>query len=246
MRGLMRTKALRDLHRKSSRKGSSRNSIRSRRNAKPARPTFAASSTRVAVGEKRYDDGGSRRQSRATAAQRLLTDIRGPDRYRGRVTRSSRLPLARRFLPLVELFRRTGCVVRFGDAAIQHDELDGAAYAQRCCCPLPSSSGRFTANASATRLQPRRRRACGWAAMCRWAMTQASAPRHQPAEAETVRASSLSIVSSAACAGSRRRPTVSGFGRNAARQRMARARRQTLLARSSSHTALEPIYSTGT
>ena len=42
-----------------------------------------------------------------------------------------------------------------------------------------------------------------------------------PAEAETVRRTSLSIVSSAACAGSRRRPTVSGFGRNAARQRMA-------------------------
>jgi hypothetical protein len=33
--------------------------------------------------------------------------------------------------------------------------------------------------------------------------------------------SSLCIVSSAACAGSRRRPTVSGFGRNALQRRMA-------------------------
>ena len=38
-----------------------------------------------------------------------------------------------------------------------------------------------------------------------------------PAEARPCAASSLSIGNSAACAGSRRRPTVSGFGRNAAR-----------------------------
>src|SRR5438270_5650063 len=89
-----------------------------------------------------------------------------------------------------------------------------------CCCPLPSASARSPANASATRSPPRRRRAGGWAAMCRWAMTPTSArsssTRPRP---RRYAASSLSIVSSAACAGSRRRPTVSGFARNAARQR---------------------------
>src|ERR1700730_11102443 len=43
-----------------------------------------------------------------------------------------------------------------------------------CCCPLPSSSGRSPANGSATRSPPRRRKACGWVAMCRSAMTRAS------------------------------------------------------------------------
>src|ERR1700730_6500729 len=91
-----------------------------------------------------------------------------------------------------------------------------------CCCPLPSSSGRSPANASATRSPPRRRRACGWAAMSHWAMTRASARSSSTLpRPRRYAASSLSIVSSAACAGSRRRPTVSGFGRNAARQRMA-------------------------
>src|SRR5271163_2932502 len=77
-----------------------------------------------------------------------------------------------------------------------------------CCCPLPSSRGRSPVNASATRSPPQRKRACGWAAMCRWAMTRASArssstlPRPRPCAV-----SSLSIVSSAACAGEQpRRP----------------------------------------
>src|SRR5271156_2888039 len=68
-----------------------------------------------------------------------------------------------------------------------------------CCCPLPSSSGKSPVNASATRSPPRRKRACGWAAMSRWAMTRASArssstlPRPRP-----YAASSRSTVSSAA------------------------------------------------
>src|SRR6478735_7495223 len=91
-----------------------------------------------------------------------------------------------------------------------------------CCCPLPSSSARSRVNASATRSPPQRERACGWAATCRWAMTRASARSSSTLpRPRRYAASSLSIVSSAACAGSRRRPTVSGFGRNAARQRMA-------------------------
>src|ERR1700737_4156469 len=45
-----------------------------------------------------------------------------------------------------------------------------------CCCPLPSSSGRSPANGSVTRSPPRKRRACGWAALCRSAMTPPTAP----------------------------------------------------------------------
>src|SRR5947209_4980692 len=57
-----------------------------------------------------------------------------------------------------------------------------------CCCRLPSSSGSSPANASATRSPHRRRKACGWAEMCRWAMTQTNARSSSiPAEAETVR-----------------------------------------------------------
>src|SRR6202030_1743063 len=91
-----------------------------------------------------------------------------------------------------------------------------------CCCRLPSSSARSPVNASATRSPPQRKRACGWAAMCRWAITPTSARSSSTLpRPRRYAASSLSIVSSAACAGSRRRPTVSGFGRNAARQRTA-------------------------
>src|SRR5882762_634886 len=88
-----------------------------------------------------------------------------------------------------------------------------------CCCPLPSSSGRSPANGSVTRSPPRRRRACGWAATCPWATTRASA--HSPSTLPRPRpcvASSPFIVSSAACAGSRRRPTASASARSAARR----------------------------
>src|SRR5256885_3972862 len=62
----------------------------------------------------------------------------GPDRYRGRVQGRPADPLARRFCPAGRTLRRRGCVVRFGDAAIQHDELDGAPDAQRAVvlCPV--------------------------------------------------------------------------------------------------------------
>src|SRR5438445_12884951 len=45
-----------------------------------------------------------------------------------------------------------------------------------CCCPLLSSSARSPVNGSVTRSPPRRRRACGWAAMCRSGMTPRTAP----------------------------------------------------------------------
>src|ERR1700736_5729757 len=53
------------------------------------------------------------------------------DRHRGRLQGRPADPLARRFCPAGRALRRTGCVVRFGDAAIQHDQLDGAPDAQR-------------------------------------------------------------------------------------------------------------------
>jgi Site-specific recombinases, DNA invertase Pin homologs len=52
-----------------------------------------------------------------------------------------------------------------------------------------------------------------------------------PAEAETVRCIFALYRSSAACAGSRRRPTAWGSGQSAARRERHRARRQTVLAR---------------
>src|SRR6266852_5975925 len=91
-----------------------------------------------------------------------------------------------------------------------------------CCCPLLSSSGRSPANGSATRSPPRRRRACGWAVSCRSAMTRASARSLSTRLRRRRYAVYLSfIVSSAACAGSRKRPTASGSSQNAARRRTA-------------------------
>jgi hypothetical protein len=113
-----------------------------------------------------------------------------------------------------------------------------------CCCRLPSSSGRSPANAFATRSPPQRGRACGWAAMYRYAMTRASArsssilPRPR-----RYAAFSLSIVSSAACAGSSRGPTISGFGRNAAQRPMGTERGGKPFSRGHLYTLLSnPIY----
>ena len=76
----------------------------------------------------RYDDGGfSGGNLERPAAQRLLTDIRAGRIDIVVVYKVDRLTRSLAdFARLVELFRRRGCVVRFGDAAIQHDELDGA------------------------------------------------------------------------------------------------------------------------
>src|SRR6202049_3795419 len=50
------------------------------------------------------------------------------------------------FCPAGRALRRTGCVVRLGDAAIQHDELDGAPDAQRAVvlCPVRARGHRRT------------------------------------------------------------------------------------------------------
>ena len=66
---------------------------------------------------------GDRSTRGATPAHRYPG---GPDRYRGRVQGRPADPLAHRFCPAGRDLRRARCVVRFGDAAIQHHELDGA------------------------------------------------------------------------------------------------------------------------
>jgi hypothetical protein len=48
--------------------------------------------------------------------------------------------------------RRTGRVLRVGDAAIQYDELEGGPHAQCAAVVVSSSSGRSSASASATNL----------------------------------------------------------------------------------------------
>src|SRR3984893_1111866 len=97
----------------------------------------------LAVGEKplrRWRVLG--RQSRATrGATPAHRYPGGPDRYRGRVQGRPADPLARRFCPAGRALRRTGCVVRFGDAAIQHDELDGAPDAQCAVVLCPVRAG---------------------------------------------------------------------------------------------------------
>ena len=104
-------------------------------------------------------------------------------------------------------------------------------------CNTTSSTGRLTlnvllsfaqferevtGNASATRSPRRKRTACGWVATHRSAITRASArslstlPRPRPCAT-----SSRYIFSSAACGGSRTRPTASGSKQSAAPQQMA-------------------------
>ena len=80
----------------------------------------------------RYDDGGfSGGSLERPALQHLLADIRAGLIDIVVVYKVDRLirSLAD-FARLVELFDAGGCVVRLGDAAIQHDELDGAPDAQ--------------------------------------------------------------------------------------------------------------------
>src|SRR5690242_21758645 len=76
----------------------------------------------------RYDDGGfSGGNLERPALQRLLADIRTGRIDIVVVYKVDRLTrFARRFRPAGRALRRRGCVIRLGDAAIQHDELDGA------------------------------------------------------------------------------------------------------------------------
>src|SRR6266403_1942011 len=116
----------------------------------------------------RYDDGGfSGGNMERPALQRLLADIRAGRIdilvvYKvDRLTRS----LAD-FARLVEIFDAQGA--SFVSVTQQFNTTSSmGASRSMCCCPLPSSSGKSPASASATRSPPRKRRACGWAATCR-------------------------------------------------------------------------------
>ena len=87
----------------------------------------------------RYDDGGfSGGNMERPALQSLLADIRAGRIDIVVVYKVDRLTRSLAdFARLVELFD-AGCVVRFGDAAIQYHELDGAPDAQCAVvlCPV--------------------------------------------------------------------------------------------------------------
>src|SRR6202051_552420 len=157
----------------------------------------------------RYDDGGfSGGNLERPALQHLIADIRAGRIDIVVVYRVDRLTRSLAdFARLVELFDAQG--VSFVSVTQQFNTTSSMG---RLTLNVLLSFAQFerevTVNAAATRSPPQRKRACGWAAMCRWAMTPTSArssstlprPRRDAA-------SSLSMVSSAASAGSRMRPT---------------------------------------
>ena len=116
----------------------------------------------------RYDDGGfSGGSMERPALQELLADIRAGRIDIVVVYKVDRLTRSLAdFARLVELFDAQG--VSFVSVTQQFNTTSSmGASRSMCCCPLPSSSARSPANAFATRLPHRKRRACGWAVMCR-------------------------------------------------------------------------------
>src|SRR6266446_400864 len=169
----------------------------------------------------RYDDGGLSGGSMARPGlQRLLADIQGGRIdiivvYKvDRLTRS----LAD-FARLVEIFDAQG--VSFVSVTQQFNTTSSMG---RLTLNVLLSFAQFEREVTGERIRerspPRRKRACGWAVTSRSATTRASA--HSPSTLPRPRpcvASSPFIVSSAACAGSRRRPTAWGSGQSTARGR---------------------------
>jgi len=193
------------------RKGSSRNSTRSRRRAKPARPTSAANVTRVG-----YWPGPLRRW-------RVLGWQHGPA---GAAAPARRHPGSRIDIIVVyKVDRLTRSLADFARLVEIFDAQEASFVSVTQQFNTTSSMGRLTlnvllsfaqferrspANGSVTRSPPRKRRACGWAAMCRSAMTPPTAPSSSTLPRPRRYAiSSHFIVTSAACAGSRRRPIAS-------------------------------------
>src|SRR5215510_12341046 len=79
----------------------------------------------------RYDDGGfSGGNMERPALQRLLADIRAGRIDIVVVYKVDRLTRSLADFARGRDFRRRGCFVCLGDAAVQHDELDGAPDAQ--------------------------------------------------------------------------------------------------------------------
>ena len=124
-----------------------------------------------------YDDGGlSGGTMERPALKRLLADVesrQGSDhrRLQGRPAD----PVARRLRQDRRCARRPQRLLRLGDAAVQHHDLDGAADAQHAALLRPV---RARDRRRAHPRQDRRvegARACGWAAMCRSATMSGSA-----------------------------------------------------------------------
>ena len=96
----------------------------------------------------RYDDGGfSGGTMERPALQGLLADIRAGRIDIVVVYKVDRLTRSLAdFARLVELFDAQACVIRVGDPAIQHDELDGASDAQCAVvlCPVRAGGHRRT------------------------------------------------------------------------------------------------------
>src|SRR5207249_2526171 len=119
-----------------------------------------------------YDDGGlSGGTMERPALQRLLSDIRA-----GKVQIIVVYKVDRLTRSLAD-FAKIVDVLDAHDASFvsvtQHFNTTTSMgrLTSTCCSPLPSSSARSRASGFATRSPRRRKRACGWAAMCRSAMT---------------------------------------------------------------------------
>ena len=171
----------------------------------------------------RYDDGGFSGGNLARPAlQRLLADIRTGRIDIVVVYKVDRLTRSLAdFARLVELFDAEA--VSFVSVTQQFNTTSSMG---RLTLNVLLSFAQFEREVTGERIRDKiaasKKKGMWMAEIFRWAMTPTGArsssirPRPRPSAA-----SSLSIVSSAACVGSRRRPTVSGFGRNAAGRRMA-------------------------
>ena len=119
----------------------------------------------------RYDDGGiSGGTLERPALQRLLADIDAGRIDMVVVYKIDRLTRSLAdFAKLVERCEAAGCSFVSVTQAFNTASSMGR-LTLTCCCPLPSSSGRSRPSASATRSQPQRGKASGWAAYPRWDM----------------------------------------------------------------------------
>jgi DNA invertase Pin-like site-specific DNA recombinase len=179
---------------------------------KPLSAVSARSGSASFATSRNSDGGFSDGTMERPALQRLLADIRAGriDVVGYKVDRLTR-SLAD-FAPSGRDIRRRGCVVRLGDAAVQHDELDGAADVN-----VLLSFAQFEREVTGERI-PDKIAASKKKSMWMGGNVPLGYDADEralvinPAEAETVPASSRSIANTAACAVSTKRPTGSGCG----------------------------------